>query len=552
MNAPSKRLQRWFASGLEQQQSGRYERAEKTYRKILKHQPGHSGVLVNLAIVQWRQGRLKPARVNAVKATQAGTNMASAFAILGAIDHDLGDHMAAIQSLKKATELDPGLGPAYSGLATACFALRKWPDTIQACRKVLSLTGPETVADPSIYTCLGAALKAQGHLNEAERCFREMCEKHPGAPSAFENLASILADLGEYDEARAMIEGQLADTPERPGLWNTLGNLCVTAGDNEAAREAYRRALAIDPDFVDAGYNLGLMDLCEGHLDRGWTGFERRLDLSHLNIPGIPCWDGTPAPVGCLLIVCEQGLGDTLHFIRYAALARTLVGRIVLLCQSPLRDYLKRMPELDDVVVFGEALADCDFYIPLLSLPGIFTPSLADIPGTVPYLPVPKIEAVKDHDNVSVGLNWAGSPDNPTDYKRSVPLADFIPLLDMPNCRFFSLQYGEHGDDIKTLGLDDKITDLRPHLNGFLDTAKTIQQLDLVISVCTSTAHLAGGMGQPVWVLVARDGDWRWFKDRDDSPWYPTARLFRQTEPRHWSDVIKNVHKALSVRVEGG
>ena len=506
------RIQKWFKAALKDQQLGRPALAEKTYLKILKVQPRHAGVLVNLAIVQGRQGKLEKARESALRATTTDPKLAAGHTVLGAAFIQLGQFAAAIK----------------------------------ACRVALSLNQ----TDQSVLPMMGAAYKALGQFCDAEKCFRQVLGDTITDISAVGNLSSVLVDQGKYQEAKTLLDQQINKTPNVASLWNTLGNIHSSLADHDAAMAAYQQAITIDRFFPDALYNLSLLHLVAGQLSKAWPGFEKRLDLfgndQTFNSFKQAQWDGMPVTDGCLLICAEQGLGDTLQFIRYAVLAKKRVGRIILICQPPLKNYLKRMEELDAVVAFGDPLPDFDFYIPILSLPQIFTPDLPSIPNLIPYLPIPDITKGEPGKTIKVGLNWAGSETNPNDHRRSTTLDVFKPLLDIPNCRFFSLQFGGRGNDIKDLGLSTVIEDLRPQLDGFKNTADTIQTLDLVISVCTSLAHLTGGIGRPVWVLLNHDADWRWFKNRDDSPWYPTARLFRQPTPGDWQDVIRNVHQALS------
>ena len=255
-----------------------------------------------------------------------------------------------------------------------------------------------------------------------------------------------------------------------------------------------------------------------------------------------------------MLLSAEQGLGDTLHFVRYAPMVAARGGNVILHCQEALASLLGRIEGIGATVASGGDVPPHDVHVPLLSLPRIIGTTMEDIPENVPYIqPLPgKTDGWKAslqmHSGVKVGLVWAGDPKHANDRNRSMPAATLRPLFDVPNVQFFSLQLGERGEDANRFPAG-AVIDLSPQIASFEDTAAILAHLDLVITVDTAVCHLAGGMARPVWVLLAVAHDWRWFDGRDDSPWYPTMRLFRQKCAGDWTEVIGRVASALVHRI---
>ncbi len=270
-----------------------------------------------------------------------------------------------------------------------------------------------------------------------------------------------------------------------------------------------------------------------------------------------PEWDGGPFPGRTLLLHAEQGLGDTLQFIRYAPLVRGLGGRVVVECQKPLAHLLGSVAGIDALVPEGNPLPPFDLHTPLLSLPHLLGTTAATVPAAVPYLsPDPGAVEVWRHrvgrgEELKVGLVWAGSPGHENDRNRSIPLKRLRPLLDVPSMRFFALQVCERSRDIEALWLQGSIGDISPDLDDLADTAAALSVLDLLISVDTAPAHLAGALGRPVWLLLPFAPDWRWMMDREDSPWYPTMRLFRQPTQSDWLSAIHRIRNELAALVGG-
>jgi hypothetical protein len=319
--------------------------------------------------------------------------------------------------------------------------------------------------------------------------------------------------------------------------------------------------LALRPDFASARYNRSLAWLTKGDFARGWSEYEWRWKL-----PGAPStaphpqpkWDGAPAPNATILLDAEQGLGDTIQFARYAPLVKACVGRVILRCQQPLVGLLSSLGGVDRVVGQDEPLPNFDAWLPLLSVPQFFTPSLEAIPRAVPYLSVddslvqfwrPRIERFA---GLRVGIHWQGNPAFLKDRFRSMPLACFEPLGRLPGIHLFSLQKGAGSEQLTHRTVTFPVVDLELKSTevhaSFLDTAAIVRCLDAVVTSDTSLAHLCGALGVETWLAVPHVPEWRWLLDRDDTPWYPTLRLVRQSQVGQWGGVFVRIAAALRQR----
>nr|WP_247887252.1 tetratricopeptide repeat protein [Azospirillum sp. SYSU D00513] len=371
----------------------------------------------------------------------------------------------------------------------------------------------------------------------------------PGDPVPRNNFATALKDWGRPQDAERQFRALLAETPGFLAGHYNLGNLLQHRHRFGEAIACYRRAVALDPDCVDAHWNLGLNLLRAGRFAEGWPEYEWRWRRPGTPVEhrGAPDWDGKPLNGRTLLLVCEQGLGDTLQFLRYVGLSGRLGGTVILRCQAELLRLLQGHPGVDRVLSTREPLPAFDVQASLMSLPRLFGTKLDSIPAETPYLAPPTGPAPSlPEGGFRVGLVWGSSP---TDPSRSCPLAALRPLSRLPDLRLFSLQKGPHAGDLARTPGAEVIFDLSDRIGDMADTAAFMQQMDLIMTVDTSVAHLAGALGRPVFILLPHLADWRWLLDRDDSPWYPTARLFRQTAPGDWNEVAARVEQALVRRI---
>jgi tetratricopeptide (TPR) repeat protein len=403
---------------------------------------------------------------------------------------------------------------------------------------------------------LGRAISAYnaGKLVEAEQICQQIVNAKCDLFDALHLLAVIQSRLGKKDTALASYDRALT---VRPDYAEALSNRGVTLQELKRFEEAlasYDRALTVRPDYAEAHWNEALLRLLTGDFSRGWVKYEWRWEGS-LALPkrnfSPPLWLGADAIDGkAILLHSEQGFGDTIQFCRYVPLVAARGARVILEVERPLQELMTTLVGATQVISKGNPLPDFDFQCPLLSLPLAFGTRHETTPSVTPYLRAP-VQALKSwqarlapNARPRIGLVWSGKPTHKNDQNRSISLRSLIPLLDI-EATFVSLQQDVRTDDATVLKDQSSILYFGDALKNFSDTAALISNLDLVISVDTSVAHLAGALAKPVWVLLPFVPDWRWLLDRIDSPWYPTARLFRQDDTRAWDNVIARVHAAL-------
>jgi tetratricopeptide (TPR) repeat protein len=391
---------------------------------------------------------------------------------------------------------------------------------------------------------------AAGNLVAAEACYRRALLVKPGYRDALYNFAVLLQEAERLQEAVTINERLVTLDPGFSEAHNNLGNCYLKLNRLPEAQNQYLETLAIHASHREAPLNLGLAALLMGDLTRGWAGYEHRLaqrDIEKWDWK-IPRWDGRIRPGDQVLVHAEQGFGDSIHFARY--LQPMIEGgmKVHIYCQPTLQDLLGSIPGVARCVTRIDQLVPVDWQVPFPSLPYCFRTRLDTIPGNTPYLSASserlntwrRLFAEVPQRGIRVGLVWQGNPNHRNDRNRSLPPALLAPLLGQPRFQFVSLQKGIQRDSIPA-----GLLDLGSLLTDFSETAAAIDCLDLVISVDTAVAHLAGALGKPVWTLLPYAPDWRWLLHREDSPWYPTMRLFRQPIAGDWPSVIREVSRAL-------
>lgn len=416
------------------------------------------------------------------------------------------------------------------------------PIAIAFYRRVLAIAPHHLEA----HNNLGIALMGQGDAEGAIAHYQQALALQPDLPALRVNLGNALQEQGDLAGAVAQYQQAIQQAPDLAAAHKNLAHVLRSQGDWRAALSAHERAIALAPHDADAHFGYAFTLLLGGDWQNGFREYEWRWRLPY-NSPRTysqPRWDGSPLAGRTLFVYAEQGLGDTLQFIRYAPLLAQQ-GRVVVECQPPLRRLLQTISGIDRLIVPGER-AEFDCHAPLLSLPHLLGTSIATVPNRVPYLtpPAPRSLPVPPQTRLKVGFAWTGDPKNPINRRRSCPLAQFLKLLSLPGIALYSLQKGaETAEQVS----HPQLIDLSAVLHDFGDTAAVVAQLDLVISIDTAVAHLAGAMGRPVWVILPFAPDWRWMLDRLDTPWYPTMHLFRQPQPGNWEAVFTDLLRLLTV-----
>ncbi len=404
---------------------------------------------------------------------------------------------------------------------------------------------------------LGLVLEQRGATGEAEACYHRSIEINPGLLETHLNLAGLLTLQRRFGEAEAACAHALALNRDDARVWSNLGVLYAAWKAEAEAEECLRRAIALDGAYDKPRFNLAYVLLRQGRFAEGWACLEAR-DWYAAQAGRLACprWQGEPLAGQSILIGCEAGHGDMVQLCRYAAVLKDRgARRVTLLCQPALVRLFGGLPAVDEVLALGQPLpaGDWDFWTPPLSIPHHCATRLDSIPGPLPYLHVPPASqaawAARLPGGCRVGLVWKGNPRFENDAERSLPHLELLaPLGSVPGIRFVSLQKGAGEDEARQPPAGLPLLDLGAQMEDFADTAAVVASLDLVISVDTAVAHLAGALGKPCWLLLPDHmTDWRWLADRSDSPWYPgVMRLFRQRASGHWPELIEEVRVALA------
>ena len=429
---------------------------------------------------------------------------------------------------------------------------------------------------------VGAAQAAlqEGRTAEAAQLFAELVRDFPAHPILHASLGMVLRRLGKLDAAVAAYHRSLALAPDNAGVLSSLGNAlralgrlsdaekvqaqamklapneptlrynhALTLRDMRRVNEALRVFTALNeenPNDAEMAWDLAITQLQLGDYNKGFKGYEQRwrLPRNETKLSDGPQWNGEDISGKRIFVQSEQGFGDAIQFARYIPMLAGRGARIVLECLAELRTLFANLPGVETTVVKGGEAPPCDVSVPLLSLARIFATNMATIPTHIPYLRAPMTVALPRRQGtiLNIGLTWAGKP---TPRDRSWPLKELVPLLEDPRLSFFSLQTGPRQAELAASGLDKLIFDLSPHLKDFGATAAAMNALDLIVSIDTASAHLAGALGRPGCVLLRYVPDWRWHDYREDSPWYPSLRLFRQSRPDDFTQPVERLRETI-------
>jgi tetratricopeptide (TPR) repeat protein len=477
---------------------------------------------------------------------------AQAFERAGSLQ-ERGDLGAAIQAYRQCLGIAPNSFTAHYNLGNALISAGRLPEAVEAFVACLRVA-PEFGA---AYVNLANALQILGLLEQAQPMAELGVHHLPNEPVAKVCLANILHDRSEYEMAETLYRQVLAVVPDHSGALANLGNTLHAMGRVGESIVLLDRATAAAPDEPEFHFNLAAALLTAGDYDRGWREYEWRWRRAQAKPRDFgQAWGGEGLAGRTILLHAEQGLGDTLQFARYAPLVAERGGRVILEVQSPLVRLMRTLPGIAKVIARGDGLPRFDTHCPLMSLPRVFATRVDTIPATAYLSAYPadlaawRTRLPATDSRLRVGLVWAGSAhmDDPgahvIDGRRSLKATDLGPLLALSDVLFVSLQ--KHDRPVEDgRPVDDRLLDAMSDVTDFADTAALIANLDLVISVDTSVAHLAGALGKPVWLLSRFDGCWRWLQGRDDTPWYPSMRLYRQRHPHDWSAVLERVRSDL-------
>ncbi|MDR3588405.1 MAG: tetratricopeptide repeat protein [Negativicutes bacterium] len=541
----------YFALGLVLQKLHRPDGAEVCFRRVVELNPGYAEAHNSLGLILNGADRLDSALDCFSRAVQLKPGYAEAYNNLGVVQARKKLPGEAMRSFRRVIELEPNNPCAHNNLGLSLKELEQHTEAQDSFRRAVELNPGYAEA----YHNLGLTLKEAGCFDEAEIYIRRAIELKPDFTLAYNNLVALLAVANRLDEAEESIRMSVRLTPVAPEAHRRLGLVLKMKHRLDEAEAEYRQAIALSAPGMDTEpyFGLGILHLLRGQLLEGWKYYELRRKIFEYPEPPIPYWQGEELAGRSILLFFEQGLGDTLHFIRYVEKVAGLAAQTVIWVQSPLRRLLARSSSCRIHTGAKMPPEKFDFACSLHSLPLLFHTSQQTIPREVPYLWPGNNVAAKWRKALAgadggrccrVGVVWAGNPRHDNDRNRSIPFAVFSRLFAAKQVRWVSLQVGERAKDLA--GADYQVTDLSRELTDFYETAGVIANLDLVISVDSAVAHLAGAMGKATWLLLPFNPDWRWQLYRGDSPWYPTMRLFRQIRPGDWRHVLEKAASALT------
>jgi tetratricopeptide (TPR) repeat protein len=532
---------------------GELDDAEAAYHRALVLQPEQARIHRDLAVLLHERGRLDEAETHYRAALQLVPNALDNLNNLGNLLKDRGQLKEAEMQYRAALAIRPDFAEGQCNLGNLLADIGR-RDEAEVCFRTAIRLRPDL---PEAHNNLGNLLRDLGRPTEAAATCQEAIRLRPLYASAYSNLANAFRDLDRPADAEVAYRAALRIAPDFATARSNLATVLLEVGQLDRAIAEYRTAIELDPDYADAHNNLGIALLLDGEFAEGWQRTEWRwrtkknADLSQRFTQ--PLWGGDATGDRVLLLYAEQGFGDTLQFCRYVALVAAQ-HRVVLEVQRPLVPLLAGLPGIEQIVAQGDPLPDFDLRCPLLSLPRLCGTTLHTIPTQIPYVAVDPVRAehwrarTADLVGLKVGLVWAGNPGMAANRRRSIDLAQLAPFAKVPGVSFVSLQKGSPAAQARTPGAGMVIYDWTEELNDFADTAALIDTLDLVIGVDTAVIHLTGALGKPVWLLNRFDCCWRWLRARDDSPWYPTLRQFRQPNPGEWKEAIAAAAAALAER----
>ena len=548
--------------GMALQAQGRVAEAVQCYEQALRVRPDFAEAHNNLAIVLRRQGKLAEAVDHLQHTLRLMPASAEGHYNLGNILREQGRLAEAAACFQEAVRLRPDFAPAHNNLGIALEELGKLGAAAASFAQALRLRPDFAEA----HNNLGNVLRQLGRLDQAAASLEQALRLAPEDALAHNNLGNVWLADDKLAEAAACFEDALRIRPDYADAHYNLSIVLQHQGRFAEALVRLEQALSLRPDFAEAHYNRSMLRLLLGDYEHGWPEYEWRWRTRQF--PPFartePLWDGEPLAGKTILLHAEQGLGDTLQFIRYAALVKERGGTVAAACPPELLGVLNGCEGIDQLLPLGGALPACAVQAPLLSLPRLCGTTLATIPAKVPYLVADRqrVDHWRKHlapaSGVKVGICWQGSPGNRNDQRRSVPLEQFAPVAEVAGLRLVSLQRGAGQEEWRlvsgewsVVSGDWPVLELadppQEPSEAWIESAALMCALDLVITVDTAVAHLAGALGVPVWLALPFSPDWRWLLEREDSPWYPGMRLFRQTQPGNWAEVFARMAAELQM-----
>jgi len=540
-------IQKNLGAGFALHQQGKLDDAQSYYETVLRADPKNFDALHLLGVIAHQRQNHAAAIELLNRAIQQNPRSALAHLNRGNTVKAMGDTQRAIVDFEKAIAIHPGYAEAYVNLGIARQECRQPDEALVCYRKAINLKPDFAEA----YFAMANALQDYGQTDAAIVSLQEATRLRPDFAAAYCNLGNLFKELGRLDDAVAAYEESIRAQPDFAVAYCNLGNTQKEKQQFESAVASYIRATTLSPDFAEAHWNRSLVHLLVGEFEAAWPLFEWRWKAkkNNISLPDFrrPLWLGEPALSGKTILICwEQGFGDTIQFCRYVPLVQALGAKVLLVVPPSLVPLLTTLNGVEQVLGPDEAVSDFDFYCPLMSLPLAFHTTLNTIPAPSAYLHADANRTqfwkakLPQSDRKRIGIAWSGSATNKS---RSVPLSELIGHL--PKHLDYVCLQKDVTDMERVILAEQRVYCFDEDIADFSDTAALCGQMDLVISIDTSAAHLAGAIGKPTWVLLPHLPDWRWLLDRSDSPWYPSMRLYRQEEAGVWDTVLQTVTREL-------
>ncbi len=542
--------------GIAYAESGDLEAAEAAYIEALRYRPNFPEVQNNLGNLLYRIGRIDDSLIAYAAATELRPDYAEAHANRGDASASQGKNEEALEAYRKAAEAAPNWPTAWFKLGNVLFQGNDFERALIAHQRSVDLN-PNHLRG---LTNLGATLEKLGRYEDAATVLRHALVLAPEDVSGLKNLGHVILKLGHVGEGLHLLRRASELAPDDPDAHYTLGNALLRMERLQEALACYARVRELQPSTARAYFAPASVLLMSGQYKDGWAAYESRFDMAAYkpNVKNVHerLWNGEALDGRRLLVHVEQGFGDTLQFARYVPLLRERIGdgKIFMLCEPELHRILETLEGVDEFYQLrSDATVTFDLQVPLMSLPHRFGTTLETVPNKTPYVKVPpgtkaKIRRRKDT-KLSVAFVWAGRPTHSDDKFRSCTVNWFAGLFDIPGIDFYGIQWGPRAVELEPHLKRENVFSMTDKLTDFAETAAIIDQVDLVIAIDTAVAHLAGALGKPVWTLLPFGGEWRWLFRREDTPWYPNMRLFRQPILGDWRLVFQRIGAALTQMV---
>jgi tetratricopeptide (TPR) repeat protein len=544
--------QQALGEALELHRQGRLDEAEKIYNRVLKARRDHFDALHLLGMLNHQRGKAGEAYRLVTAALKVNPRSPDALSNLAMVLHALKRDAEALASVEKALALAPDHLDALNNRGNVLLELKRPAEAAEAFDRVLALEPRHIQARIN----RGNALAELGQSGQAIAEYDAALRLQPGNPHAHYNRGNALRALRRDADAVAAYDRALAALPGHVSAWMNRGLALMALNRHQDALASYGKALALSPDNPDVHFNEALALLTVGDYPRGFEKYEwrwKRTGAAARPRFRQPLWLGEfPLAGKTILLHAEQGLGDTIQFARYVPLLARAGANVVLEVQPELKELLSGIEGAAAIFARGENLPRFDAHCPLASLPLACKTTLADVPSGIPYLRASEQRIARWRGRVeSVGapriaVAWSGRATHVNDRNRSIAFAELEPLLASAGVHFVSIQHELRATDAERLAQDARIIHVGGELADLADTAAVLALCDLAICVDTSVAHLAGAMARPTFVLIPFQPDWRWTANREFSPWYPQARLYRQQVPGDWRGVLERVSESLA------